>query len=308
MAPGTAEKPLICLGEALVDLICPDPVADRSEASRFEVHCGGALANVAVAAARAGAPAALASACGDDDRGRFLRTRLAASGVDLTFYGVVPGAPTPFAFAYLDPALEPAFEIHGIGIDAAIASLAGREEEIVTAAAAIVFGSNTLVDERSRTVTATVCERAGASGVPVLFDPNLRPGRWTSTVAARERCLPYVAAADVLKCNIGEARWLLDDDVASPAAAADALSELGPELAVVTAGTERAAARGACTAEVAPPEVELVSPLGAGDAFMGTLAAGLHAGGFDFTRGGDALAAAAEQGALACTRLEAFPA
>lgn len=303
-----AEKPLVCLGEALVDLICPDPVADRSEATRFEVHCGGALANVAVAAARAGTPAALASACGDDDRGRYLRSRLAAIGVDLTFYGVVAGAPTPFAFAHLDLGLEPAFEIHGTGIDAAIASLAGREGEIVGAAGAIVFGSNTLVDERSRAVTEAAFDRARAAGVPLLFDPNLRPGRWADTAAARERCLPYVAATDILKCNLGEARWLLDDgEVATAADAAEALAALGPTLAVVTAGTAPAAARGACAADVVPPDVELVSPLGAGDAFMGTLAAGLHAGGFELAGCGEALAAAAEQGALACTHLGAFP-
>ncbi len=308
MSAGAAEKPLICLGEALVDLICPDPVADPAEASRFEAHCGGALANVAVAAARAGAPAGLASACGDDDRGHFLRGRLAAAGVDLTFYGEVPGAPTPFAFAYLDPALEPTFEIHGAGIDAAIASLAGREAEIVAAAGAIVFGSNTLVDERSRKVTAAVCERARRAGVPLLFDPNLRPGRWDDTDGARDRCLPYVAGADVVKCNLGEARWLLGDDGLEGAGdAALALAALGPALAVVTAGTGPAAARGACSAEATPPDVELVSPLGAGDAFMGTLAAGLHREGFDLAAAGDALAAAAEQGALACTHLEAFP-
>jgi fructokinase len=301
-----AEKPLICLGEALVDLICPEPVADRSAARSFEVHCGGALANVAVAARRAGAPAALASACGDDDRGRLIRGLLEAEGVDLRFYGVVPGAPTAFAFAYLDPDREPAFEIHGAGIEAAIASLSGREEEIAAAGSAVVFGSNTLVDPAGRAVTVAICEHARGLGVPVLFDPNLRPGRWPDRAAARERCLPVLSGTTVLKCNLGEARWLLGDDEVDAAGAADALHRLGPELVVVTAGTAPAVCRGAAAAEAAPPAVELVSPLGAGDAFMGTLAAGLHASGFDLTRAGDALAAAAEQGALACTHLGAF--
>ena len=44
-----------CLGEALVDLICEHPVASLTEADSFSPHFGGALANVAVAAARAGA-------------------------------------------------------------------------------------------------------------------------------------------------------------------------------------------------------------------------------------------------------------
>ncbi|MFN8114411.1 MAG: PfkB family carbohydrate kinase [Solirubrobacterales bacterium] len=301
-----AEKPLICLGEALVDLICPEPVADRSDARRFEVHCGGALANVAVAARRAGAPAALASACGDDDRGRLIRSLLEAEGVDLRFYGVVPGAPTAFAFAYLDLDREPFFEIHGAGIEAAITSLAGREEEIAAAASAIVFGSNTLVDPAGREVTLAICEQARRLAVPLLFDPNLRPGRWPDRDAAREQCLPVLSEATVLKCNIGEARWLLADERVDAGAAADALHALGPELVVVTAGTAAAVCRGAAVAEAAPPDVELVSPLGAGDAFMGTLAAGLHAGGFDLSRAGDALTAAAEQGALACTHLGAF--
>ncbi|MCL4287558.1 MAG: 5-dehydro-2-deoxygluconokinase, partial [Thermoleophilia bacterium] len=300
-------KPLICLGEALVDLICPDPVSEPAAASRFEVHPGGALANVAVAARRAGAPAALASACGDDGRGRYLRRRLAEAGVDLRFYGELEGVPTPFAFACLDPDLEPSFEIHGAGIDDAIASLAGREEEVAAGAAAVVFGSNTLVDERSRAVTAAIVAAAGGRGVPVLFDPNLRPGRWRTIDDCRERCLEVAADAAVLRCNLDEARLLAGADDLDAAAAAAALLELGPGLAVVTAGPGLAVARGACAAEARPPRVAVVSPLGAGDAFMGALAAGLADVGFDLSRAGGALATAAAAGARTCTHLEAFP-
>lgn len=302
-----AGKPLICLGEGLVDLICPDPVSEPAAASRFEVHPGGALANVAVAARRAGAGAALASACGDDQRGRYLRRRLADAGIDLRFYGELEGVPTPFAFAYLDPGLEPSFEIHGAGIDDSIASLAGREEEIAAAGAAVVFGSNTLVDARSRAVTAAVVAAAGERGVPVLFDPNLRPGRWRTIDDARERCLEIAAGAAVLRCNLAEARLLAGENGLDAVAAASALLELGPELAVVTAGPELAVARGACAAEARPPRVDVVSPLGAGDAFMGALAAGLGAGGFDLAGAEGALAAAVAAGATACTHLEAFP-
>ncbi|HET6831738.1 MAG TPA: PfkB family carbohydrate kinase, partial [Solirubrobacterales bacterium] len=213
-------KPLVCLGEALVDLICPDPVDSPAEATRFEVHPGGALANVAVAASRAGAPAALASACGADDRGRFLRRRLGAAGVDLGFYGELAGVPTPFAFACLDRELEPSFEIHAVGIDDAIASLAGREEEVAAAAGAVVFGSNTLAEERSRAVTRAVVGGAIERGVPILFDPNLRPGRWTAIATARESCLAFLPDATVLRCNLAEARLLAGDEGLGAAAAA----------------------------------------------------------------------------------------
>jgi fructokinase len=300
------EKPLICLGEALVDLIGADAGPGTGSPASFQAHFGGALANVAVAARRAGAPVALAGGCGNDRRGRFLLERLVSEGVDISFYSVLDDAPTPFAFAFLDDSGEPTFEIHGEGIDSAIASLAGRESEIVDSAAAIAVGSNTLVASRSRDITRTVCEQAIESGIPLLFDPNLRPGRWENLDGARDQCLPYVAMARVLKCNTSEARWLLADDSVDPWSAGQALHELGPDLVVVTAGTSPAAARGAYEGQVQPPAVQLVSPLGAGDAFMGTLAAGLHAVEFDLRRADEALRAAADVGARTCTHLGAF--
>ena len=130
------ERPLICIGEALVDLICPDPVDDPADARSYRAHFGGALANVAVAASRAGAPAALAGACGVDPWGRFLRERLEREGVLLDFHEGVEGLDTPFAFATLDSRREPHFRIHGDGIDAGIARrvlfLTATEETLMT--------------------------------------------------------------------------------------------------------------------------------------------------------------------------------
>ena len=300
------ERPLICIGEALVDLICPDPVDDPAAALSYRAHFGGALANVAVAARRAGAPAALAGACGTDPWGRFLRERLALEGVLLDFHEQVEGLDTPFAFATLDSRREPHFRIHGDGIDEGIARLTDAVPEIARSAAAIVIGSNTLPDLRSRGVTMALVAAARELGVPLLFDPNLRPGRWDDLDAARELCLELATGATLLKCNLGEARWLLGDDSLGTEMAAERLTGLGPELAVVTAGTGPVVCRGACEAAVQPPPVEMVSPLGAGDCFMGTLAAELLAGGWGLADGEEALGRAARAGAEACTRLGAF--
>jgi len=306
MGAPAGRKPLICLGEGLVDLIGPDPAGDAGGERDFEVHFGGALANVAVAARRAGAPVALASGCGRDRWGRFLLDRLRAEGIDLTFYAELDDVPTAFAFAFLGPGGEPEFEIHGEGIDASIASLVGRERELVDAAAAIAFGSNTLVSEASRAITTEISRLAGEAGVTLLFDPNLRPGRWEDLDRAREICLRCVAVVDVVKCNVGEARWLLADSELSAEEAAEELHRLGPQLAVVTAGTDPVVARGATEASVVPPAVEVVSPLGAGDNFMGTLAAGLYAAGFDLSEAGSVLRDAADAAARTCTHIGAF--
>ena len=59
--------------------------------------------------------------------------------------------------------------------------------------------------------------------------------------------------------------------------------------------------RGAVQAEATSPKVDVVSPLWAGDAFTGALAAGLSSVGWDPARAAEALPGAVEAGARACT-------
>src|SRR3954464_10055061 len=112
---------VLCLGEALVDLVCEHPVASLSEADAFVPHAGGALANVAVTAARFGARVALAGGAGSDPLGVWLRDGLAGEGVGLEWFTLGEGAPTPVAFVSVSAEGEPSFLIYGAGIHAAVA-------------------------------------------------------------------------------------------------------------------------------------------------------------------------------------------
>ena len=78
------------MGEAIVDLICEKRLADPVEAEEFRPHPGGALANVAVAVARAGGDTALLSGLGDDAWGRWMRARLEDEGVATRWIAEVP--------------------------------------------------------------------------------------------------------------------------------------------------------------------------------------------------------------------------
>jgi fructokinase len=113
--------PVVCLGETIVDLVCEREVESLDEADSFRPHQGGALANVAVACRRAGAPAAMASGAGDDPWGRWLRDGLAAEGVGLSWFTLVPSAPTPIAIVTFERGGEPVFQVYGEGIKAAMA-------------------------------------------------------------------------------------------------------------------------------------------------------------------------------------------
>ena len=296
---------ILCLGEAIVDLICEREVPSPAAADSFAPRFGGALANVAVAVCRAGGEAALAGGVGDDPWGRWLRDALADEGIGLDSFSFVAGVQTPLALITFDRDREAAFQVYDEGIAATQCSVEPGLANAVAGSEALVFGSNTLVGEAERELTLRARELALERGLPVLFDPNLRPKRWHDLVRARELCLEVCERAFCVRANRAEGEWLTGES--DPAAAAGALVERGTEIAVVTRGARGAVARGACEVDQPGVEVEVVSTLGAGDAFMGTLAAGFAAGAWKPGAGPGAVAAAVEAGARACTVWRAVP-
>ena len=290
---------IVCLGEAIVDLVCERELAEPGEADHFVPHPGGALANVAVAARRAGAESALLGGVGDDAWGSWLRERLWHEGVDVRWLATIEGVATPVAFVTFDWEREPSFAIYGEGIAPAMRAAGPHLEEAIGGAEALVFGSNTLVSEPERELTLRARRAARDSGARLLFDPNLRPNRWRELSRGVRLSRELIDGTLVVRANEWEARELTGQ--ADPAAAAEALCDLGATLGVVTVGREGAVMRGASSGEAASPPVEVVSPLGAGDAFMGALAAGLAQVDWDPERAARALKGAVEAGARACT-------
>jgi fructokinase len=297
----TVPPVIVCLGEALVDLICERPVRSLAEADSFRPHFGGALANVAVAASRAGADAALAGAAGDDDWGRWLRARLEDEGVDLRFFELLADEQTAIAFARFDETGDPSFQLYGDAIAIAIQAVAPRLDDALDDAAALVFSSTTLASPGEREVTLRARELAAASGVRICFDPNIRPSRWGGEVApAAAISRELVPGSFLVRANRDEAIAIAD--TSDPRAACAELAAMGAELAVVTLGAEGAIVRGACEAELPAVDVDVVTTLGAGDAFMGTLVAGIAQRGWDPRSAADALGPALQASAAACAR------
>ena len=134
-----------------------------------------------------------------------------------------------------------------------------------------------------RAVTSRARELAIKSGTRICFDPNIRPNRWGGEVApAAEVSRDLIPGTFLFRSNDAEARAIAGVD--DPRDAAAEIAALGAEIAVVTLGADGVVVRGACEAELPAPEVEVVTTLGAGDAFMGTLVAGLAELGWDGSR------------------------
>jgi len=264
----------LILGEALVDLVCETPVTSLAQARAFVPRFGGAMANVAVVAARAGADVALAGGAGDDAWGAWLRDRLADEGVALDWFALVD-APTPVAFVTVDPAGEPTFRLYAEGVGTALEALGHLGVDgAVDACDALCFASNTLVGARERTLTLAARERALAHGKPIVFDPNLRLHRWDSPERAAEVARECVPGAFLVKANAQEARLLTGE--ADPARAAAGLLAAGARNVVVTLGAGGALLRGeGLSRDVPGVPADVVDTTGAGDTLLGVLVGAL---------------------------------
>jgi fructokinase len=264
---------VLCLGETLVDLICHRPVRRFADADAFVPHFGGSPANVAVIAARHGAQVELASGAGADDWGGWLRDRLGEEGVGLGWFALVEGAATTVAFVTVDRDGQPTYRFYGDSSSQALAALAPRLGQAAQACGALVFSSNTLLDEGEREATMNVRAQMLEHDKPVVFDPNLRPERWDNpgrAVTLARGCLPGLF---LLKCNAAEAEALSGES--DPEAAAQGLLAGGVRNVVITLGEEGAIARGEVRVSVPGVRATVVDATGAGDTLTGVLVAHL---------------------------------
>jgi fructokinase len=86
MGAGSNTKPILCIGEALVDFVALTP-STLDRAPVFERAAGGAPANVAVGLSRLGVRSAYLGKLGQDPFGQYLFEVLRNEGVDVS--GVV---------------------------------------------------------------------------------------------------------------------------------------------------------------------------------------------------------------------------
>jgi fructokinase len=275
-------------------------VTSLAEARAFVPHFGGAVANVAVVAAREGASVRLAGGAGDDAWGVWLRDRLTREGVDASLFRLLGGYRTPLALVGVADDGEATYEIFGETIATVVEALGEAVEPAVADAAALFLSSNTLVGEAERAVSMRARQAALELEKPVLFDPNLRLHRWRSAAAAAAAANACVPEALLVRANQGEAALMTGEE--DPERAALALVKAGARLVVITLGAKGAILRGALRADAPGVASRLLSTVGAGDVLTGTLLARLAMSGFYPPAVAAALPEAVAASARACER------
>ncbi|MDH2425174.1 sugar kinase [Sphaerisporangium sp. TRM90804] len=287
------------IGEPLIEFSAPAPL---TEADTFQLSFSGDALNAAVAAAAAGAHAALVTFVGDDEFGERLIRFAAGRGVDTRWMRRGAGSTGAYAVG-ADPGGDRAFAyMRACSAASRMGPADLTDVPLGETAVLLVSGiTSALSDSCARAVRHAAATVHGAGG-GVVYDPNYR-FRLTGPQAAREALeavAPY--AALVTPSCPGDSGPLLGAD--DPEKAARACLGLGARAVAVTLGPEGVLVgeRGADGVRLrrvpAIPARKIVDQTGAGDAFAGTLAARMAAGDelADAVRAGTAAAAISLEG------------
>jgi ribokinase len=255
--------------------------------ARLATHNGGKGANQAAAAALLGASVAFLGRVGDDGFGGPLVRALADKGVDTSLVQEVTGSSTGAAFITVTPDGENAITV----APGANRRLTAEDVDAVSGyiGEAQVFVAQMEVPPE---VVLRAVEVAAGSGTRPLV--NLAPP-FKVPRALLEKLDPLVI-------NEHEAAFLLGERVEGVDGALDAaprLLSLGPGSVVVTLGEDGAVFSGGESAQhLMAQKVKVVDTTGAGDVFVGALAARLA----EDAALEDAVAYAVRAGAAAVTK------
>ncbi len=283
-------KPILVIGSLNMDLVARCDRLPRTGETVFGTDfftaAGGKGANQAVAAARLGAPVAMAGCVGDDQFGRDLVAGLRRDGVRTDAVQAV-ARPTGTALITID----------AVGANTIVVipgANAACDTALVERALADADrpGMLLLQHEIPEQSNAHAIRTAHAAGWFIMLNP----------APARPPMPALMPLIDIVVPNETEAAAITGSS--NPREAARLLLAQGVHAALITLGSEGALYRDAGTALHCPAvAVQAIDTTAAGDAYIGALAASLSE-----NRGiADSLGFAAAAAALSVTRLGAQP-
>ncbi len=263
-------KKILCIGEALIDMICTDKGKSLSTGENFLKKAGGAPTNVAAAIAALGGKVELAAKVGTDPFGKHLIEVMQSFGVSTKWVIEDEQHFTTFAFVSLMENGERDFYFNR-GADGQL-SRAEVEKIDLKDFSIIHFGSATgFLPGPLQAAYRALLQKALQQNVFISFDPNYRHLLFKNdTQSFIDQSWTFLTACHFFKVSDEEA--LLITGCSSLADAAAKLLEKTKAVFAITLGKEGTmlGIHGK-TMIIDSIPVKPVDTTGAGDAFVGAL-------------------------------------
>ena len=263
-------KKVLCIGEALIDMICTDRGTNLSKGQNFLKKAGGAPANVAAAIAALGGGVDMAAKVGKDPFGVHIIELLKEMGVDTQWVLQDEKHFTTFAFVSLMEDGERDFYFNR-GADGQLNSkdLSGlnlNEYSIVHFGSATSFLPGPL-----QSAYIDLLEQSKKAGAIISFDPNYRHLLFPkNTQSFIDQCWPFIEQAHFFKLSDEEAILITGCDTVHDAAAS--LRKKSKAVFTITMGKEGTLlSMGDHLEMIGSIAITPVDATGAGDAFVGAV-------------------------------------
>jgi len=245
------------------------------EQRNYVRYVGGFAGNVSTGLARLQVRTAIVSKVGNDGHGEFIRDFLTAEGVDAGWLRIDHTLNTPVVFCEIWPPDRfpllfyrtptcPDWELTTDDFDL----------DAVADAPILLASGTGLARDRSRAAHMAALERHRHTAI---FDLDYRPTFWSGADAYRRAVRAALPRANIVVGNEDEVRAATGDE--DPHQGIANLRAFGPSVLILKRGGEGAALfDGDRVVEVPPVRMEVVNGLGAGDAFLASVAHGLLRG------------------------------
>lgn len=262
---------LVTFGETMIRLTAPGHERLESTTS-LDVTVGGTESNVAVALARLGRRVAWLSALPDNAFGRRVIFELRGHGVDTSHVVMQPEGRVGTYFLEPGAVPRPTRVVYD-RVGSAVATLRADALDVsIVQRARVVHltGITPALSSSCAEICLSLASEAADAGVQVVFDVNYRARLWSPAEAA-EGVQALLHRASLLFCGREDATtiWGLTGDATQ--IAHGLLERSTAKMVVLTLGDQGAIAldRDGRSWRQPGSTVEIVDPIGAGDAFAG---------------------------------------
>lgn len=261
---------ILCIGEALIDMICTDKGKPLSQGDHFLKKAGGAPTNVAAAVAALGGEVELAAKVGIDPFGKHLVEVMQSFGVSTQHVVQDEQYFTTFAFVSLMENGERDFYFNR-GADGQL-SEAEVNQIALNDFSIIHFGSATgFLPGPLQAAYRGMLDKAVAGGLFISFDPNYRHLLFrNNTQSFIDQSIYFLERCHFFKVSDEEAMLLTG--TTSLDAAVTALLRYNNAVFAITLGKDGTLLGHNNTTTIIPSiPVQPVDTTGAGDAFVGAV-------------------------------------